>query len=124
NLSFSVSDKDSAALFESPFFELFTLFSDTSEIQFDTFVTSRNDTFLVAHGIESFILPDLQYSVAYASFDSVSVLVKFSDAKVSKKEHIDDSFFEAVLKSFQVYETDRESTFFREEYLEGRSFDH
>ncbi len=123
-LSFSVSDRDSSELYKSPFLELFTFYYDTSEIQFEPFVTSRNDTFLVAQGLESLIFPELQYSIAITTFDSVSVLVRFSDATYSKKEYIDDSFFEAVLKSFQVYETDRESTFFREEYLEGRSFDH
>jgi len=122
SLSFYTAEKDSAINYDVPFFEFFSISCNTSNLQFESFVTATNDTFMIAQAIESTFFPDLQYSIAMTTFDSVSAFVLFTDAtSTTKKEHVDDSFFQAILKSFQVYKTERKSTFLREEdYIERK----
>lgn len=123
-LAFSTSVSDSNDILDKSFFEFFAILTDTSEIQFEQFVTSSGDTFMVAQEIEPTFIPDLQYSIAFLTFDTVKVTVMLTDSKSSKREFLDQSFFEAILKSFNRYETDRKSTFIRERELHVREHHH
>lgn len=115
SISFSTSNRDSLSIFEADFFDRLTVFGDTSDLQLEPFVTSRNDTFFVATGIKSTYLDNIEHSIAITTFDSVTVMVMFSQTTTTGQEFLDSSFFEAVLKSYNIYETDRKSTFLREE---------
>ncbi|XOV68802.1 MAG: hypothetical protein ACFHU9_06390 [Fluviicola sp.] len=98
---------------------LYSALSDSIVHEKDTFVTNYSDTFIVSKYTMLVSLGGKHFYIrnysAETQFDSITFSVHLGENIREGQTFLDPSFFYAILKSYRTYNTDRKSTFIREE---------
>ncbi|MCR9172782.1 MAG: hypothetical protein NXI10_09835 [bacterium] len=109
-------------------YDIYSMFSDSVILEKDTLTTNNFDTFSISTYTIFSSFGDIELSMriyeAECQFDSISFSVHLAENIREGQSFLDPSFFRAILKSYRVYETDRNSTFIRKEEWEEKIHNH